>query len=118
MEKVNVITEIEDLPGEILVYPMHYLRCDLVLAIPKKRRSVKDLRDEIDTHPENEFLLMEVLREFNIIVSKLGKSGINEVKENYEGVHNNSAELLSADIFAELKKEVIEKKLRSCIKDN
>lgn len=56
--------KIEELPGDLLVYlsPLY--------AIPNTITTVKELRDEINSYPENKLVLERLLKELHIIYAK------------------------------------------------
>jgi len=113
MEKMNykndnMINEIKDIPGELRIKPLHYYRCKRVLNMPKTLKTVQELRDEIETHPENLLLLNEVLRDVQLISKKSELLKEKTIRELYEEAYN-SINMASMNIYIEIYKETIKK---------
>lgn len=95
MEKANATMKIEDLSGELIVYPKYYVPNDFasatqesILSIPEKVRTVQELRDEIDIHPENEEILSRVLKDIIMIFKEQNFEQFNKFGQTVEEVYN------------------------------
>lgn len=111
-EIINIIDEIKNIPEELRVQPLHYYRCNMALSIPEVLRTVKELKDEIDIHPENILLLNEILRDVKLISAKMNIELLKgkTIEELYDEVYS-STEMASANIFAQIYKEALLKKM-------
>ncbi len=94
--EIYIPMKIEELPGDLLVYPSP------LYAIPNTITTVKELRDEINSCPENKLVLERLLKELHIIYAKsydeLCKGDVTVI-ELYNRTHQEIRDKTAIDIY-------------------
>lgn len=102
--KFFIPMNIDELPGDLLVYPSP------LFAIPDTITTVKELRDEINNCPENKEVLIRVLNELHSISAKSYHElcrGDETVIELYNRTHQEIENKTAMDIYNSMHQKCI-----------